>query len=78
MSGGIYASGDITTDILPNSKLIFSYGQRFINSIDKRFFTKKEIFENVISPDIFIKQTILDYEKNKDFVLEKILKLIKN
>lgn len=78
LSGGIYASGDITTDILPNSKLIFSYGQRFINSIDKRFFTKKEIFENVISPDIFIKQTILDYEKNKDFVLEKILKLIKN
>ena len=79
MAGGIYSSGNVTQDILPNSKLIFSYGQNFFDNTkdNKDLFTEKEIKENVLIPNDILKPTIKDYIDNRDYVLEEILDRMK-
>ena len=79
LAGGIYSSGNVTQDILPNSKLIFSYGQSFFDSTkdNKDLFTEKEIKENVLIPNEILKSTIKDYIDNRDYVLEEILNRMK-
>lgn len=79
LAGGIYSSGNVTQDILPNSKLIFSYGQSFFDKTkgNKNLFTEKEIKENVLIPNEILKPTIKDYIDNRDYVLEEILNRMK-
>ena len=79
LAGGIYSSGNVTQDILPNSKLIFSYGQSFFDKAkdNKDLFTEKEIKENVLIPNEILKPTIKDYIDNRDYVLEEILNRMK-
>lgn len=74
-AGGINSSGNITQDILPNSNLIFAYGQNFFDNTkdNDSLFTEKEIKENVLIPDEVLKPTIEDYIDNRDYVLEEVL-----
>lgn len=79
LAGGMKQSGDVSQDILPNSKLIFNYGQNFfdITKENRDLFTEEEINENALIPDFILKPTIKDYVDNRDYVLEKILDKLK-